>query len=107
MTRSEEIIRIVTASLATLVAAFFVLGYSGIWYHNYVTHQQLSLPVVTGWVAAAAPWAFFVPLAVVVLGLVWHKRHLVVMIITSVAWLFSLAWPLLCIHAWEMCLLLL
>jgi hypothetical protein len=101
MTRSEEIVRIVTASMATVFAAFFVSGYNYVKYHNAVVHHHAELPTFTLWVVSGVSWAFLVPVLVLILGLVFLKRHMIVTVIVSLAWLFSLGWPLLCIVVWE------
>ena len=107
MTRSEHVIRIVSSSAATLIAALFVLGYHSIKYHNNVYHGRMPIPYCLQWVHAAAHWMFLVPLVVLVLGVLCLKRSLMVTVVISVAWLFALAWPLLCIWAWELPFLLL
>jgi hypothetical protein len=106
LSRSEHITRVITAAVATLLACLFVLGYHSIKHHNHVEHGQLDLPTATRCVAAAAPWTFVVPLVVLVLGALFLKprapHNLAIVVLTSIAWLFALAWPLLCLWAWEL-----
>jgi len=101
MTHAEQTIRVVAACLAALASAGFVGGYDGIQYHNDVEHMKGDLPDATRWVHAAAPWMALVPFALFVLGMLWRDRPVRVTAVTSAAWLFSCAWPLGCIWAWE------
>ncbi len=103
MDRSEQPIRVLFSTLAGLAAALFAFGYNDIHYHNAVTHLGLSggLPQLTHLVIKIVPWAFIVPVAVLVGSWIWRQRPRVVYAITSAGWLFALGWPLACILGWE------
>ena len=104
MSRTEDAIRIVTASCAAFIAVVFVLGYNWAKYHNAVEHHRMALPVLTDWVAGGAAYALIAPPMFLGFGLLFlfHGNHTLVVLTISLAWLFSLGWPLLCIAAWEM-----
>ena len=107
MSRSENIIRLVAATLATLVAVMFVHGYTWIKYHNLVEHMDCTLPAHTLFIATVASWTYVVSAAVFVCGIVLFRWDTSVRIIFAVAWLLALAWPLACILSWETPLILL
>ncbi len=101
MKRSEKVVRILTSALATLVAILFVYGYSGIKYHNAVEHGQMAIPPMLEFIHATGYWALAVPICVILAGVAFSRRELPIIIIVNISWLSALAWPLLCIFAWE------
>jgi hypothetical protein len=50
MSRSEQLIRVISAFAATLIAVLFVMGYNEVKYHNHIEHEHMVLPMVTGWI---------------------------------------------------------
>lgn len=100
MSSVDQTVRVVFSGAASLISA--ALGYSYHWiqYHNGVEHMHTALPEITRWVTAVAPWVFFVPVAVLVAGLVWHRRPLAVLVSIQFGWLFAVTWPPLCLWAW-------
>jgi hypothetical protein len=107
MTRAERTIRIISSAAAATIAVLFVLAYSGIKFHNNVEHIRSALPSGTAFLVAAAPWAVLAPLAALTSGMLLSKRDVAITVISNAAWLFSLAWPLACILAWEIPFILL
>ena len=100
MKNTDQLVRVAFASSAALLSAWFGYGYHHVHYHNAVWHYHSVLPALTGWVSAVAPWVFALPFAILLGGLIWWRRPIVVLSLVNVGWLFAIAWPALCLWAW-------
>jgi len=100
MSNAKQIVRVLFSGLASFTAAAFGYGYHWVQYHNHVEHLRIKLPQITAWVTAIIPWVFLMPAAVVCIGLIWHRRPLVVLLTVNIGWLFAVVWPPLCLWAW-------
>ena len=98
---ADRIVRVGFATAASFISAALGYGYHWENYHNNVEHRGMDLPQITAWVTAGAPWVFLVPLAVLGTALIWRRHPLVVLIAIHAGWLFAIAWPALCLWAWE------
>ena len=113
----NKIIHAMCAVCAASAACIFSLCYNGIkagqahrveakvfGYHG--VRERLTLPSITSACHDVGVWIFFVPIAVMVVGLLCvvlgKRRSWPVVLVTCVGWLFALSWPLTCIIAWEL-----
>jgi hypothetical protein len=102
MNKTENIIRIIAGSVAMFFSVLFGYGYydcTG--YHNAVVQQGAVLPVLVYGVAMILPWAFILPVLILICGLVLRERNTLVTLIVSISWVLALGWPLLVITMWQ------
>ena len=102
--RAAAVVRLAVAGAAAVVATWFVWAYCANFYHNLVVHFDLALPWTTEFVVRMGPWAWLVPVWLLVIGAVCLARRraaVVVALVTALLWLFAVAWPLFCLWAWQ------
>ena len=93
----------ICAGFAAVASAGFAVLYSAIEANNTAYHKA-ALPVTTAWFAAAAPYGC-VPAAVLAFAALHAARRRddsLLAVATSLAGLFAVTWPLLCVIAWRL-----
>ena len=102
MNSNVAMVRVVGAALAAGAAAAFACGLTYI-ASQWAPRYQVMPTTVPGLYQILAPYAFVVPVLVLLLGAFIggeRKSELGTEIIVVFGWLFALAWPLGCIWGW-------
>ena len=101
-----KVARLISAVLASLTSAVFVFAYNTIELDNArLNNIEKSLPNITNFYSWASLYGFIVPLFIVVTGILCmniKKAPLMNVTLSYFGWVFSLAWSLGCILAWEL-----
>ena len=105
MHRAEPVIRVSFATAAALLSATLAAGYNSVQYHNNVVHGRVDLwtvPPPLYLAILAVWWAFALPAAILLMGLIWRRNELAVLLVVHVGWLFAVLWPPLYLWVWAL-----
>lgn len=101
MSTKQGLVRLLAAALATLVACIFVTAY------NWVSHDpRYLLPAITRWLVAFTPYAYGVPVLVLLIGVVLLRSRTERIVafegLIATAWILAFCWVLASLFSWQL-----